>query len=907
MILRSIGLQGWRCFANRVEVGPFDDRLNVIHGPNGSGKSTLMWALVRGLFDNHRVGGRSVSALQPWGRELTPSVSIEFDHDGQRFRLSKQFLKSPCCELSRMENDRFVRLAEGDAADQRLREILGGETPGRGVTKPEHWGLAQVLWAPQDGLALPELSSGVTSAIRTSLGTQIADPTIDSVEREIHEAYHAIYTATGNLKRGKDAPAVVDLQHRLSQAQEQQCELAEKVAAFETAGRRIEDLKSLRDQVGRDREELAGQLEAARQNARAYGELLARRDKQQETARAAEARHAELKQRIEGIRAAAAELKDAEAELARLEADAPLQVKAVRARRSEAGAAETELAAIRSRRRDVDTANQKAKLAERFVENRRRCAELDSTIEKVTEARGSLEELRQQRNRLVAPDADRLEQIRKVLARRQNTEVKLAAASITVSIVPENDLELDVVAADQPGRRTVAADQPCTIQGSPEVAFRVPGVAMFRSTGPTGSVDTLRRQLADARQELDALTEGFGTDDINRPEPLHRQAADLDAEIDKVDVRIEALLGNRPLEVIQQERARSAAARDEILAEHPDWAQSPPDPDTIAAEADQVEHAFVTDVEEAEARWKKAEQAHSLAAQAEAAHKEKLDGAKRRIATLRGRLDTLADDGRNEAGQDEARREAALRRFAMEWDAAEGNVKQAEEQLARFAGDPRKDAETLQRQLDRLQEEMSTANRNLNTDEGRLQELTAQAPYSRLSEVEEDINRLENTIAAEQLRMDAVRLLFETVGRCRSEAVETVLGPVQRRASRTLQRIAGARLGDVRFDENFLPEQVAPQGAPEPVPLEEISGGEKEQVHLAVRLALADVLFADQRQLVVLDDILTSTDTPRLARTLRILEEAADKFQILVLTCHAERYRGLPQAKFFDLEAMSIS
>ena len=75
MILRSIAVEGWRCFANRVEVQPLGDGLNVVHGPNGVGKSTLLWALVRGLFDNHTVKGEAVESLRPWGRALAPTVS----------------------------------------------------------------------------------------------------------------------------------------------------------------------------------------------------------------------------------------------------------------------------------------------------------------------------------------------------------------------------------------------------------------------------------------------------------------------------------------------------------------------------------------------------------------------------------------------------------------------------------------------------------------------------------------------------------------------------------------------------------------------------------------------------------------------------------------------------------------
>jgi uncharacterized protein YhaN len=75
-------------------------------------------------------------------------------------------------------------------------------------------------------------------------------------------------------------------------------------------------------------------------------------------------------------------------------------------------------------------------------------------------------------------------------------------------------------------------------------------------------------------------------------------------------------------------------------------------------------------------------------------------------------------------------------------------------------------------------------------------------------------------------------------------------------------------------------------------------------LYLATRLALADVLARDERQLVALDDVLTATDAGRLARVMTILEEAAQRLQILILTCHPERYRGLKGASFFDLEAV---
>jgi uncharacterized protein YhaN len=107
----------------------------------------------------------------------------------------------------------------------------------------------------------------------------------------------------------------------------------------------------------------------------------------------------------------------------------------------------------------------------------------------------------------------------------------------------------------------------------------------------------------------------------------------------------------------------------------------------------------------------------------------------------------------------------------------------------------------------------------------------------------------------------------------------------------------------VRLGDRFAPGGVAPTAMPDGVELLALSGGEQEQVHLAVRLALAEVLSKDEPQMVVLDDVLVATDAGRLGRVLDVLAEVGQRLQVIVLTCHPERYRALDRATFIDLEA----
>lgn len=64
------------------------------------------------------------------------------------------------------------------------------------------------------------------------------------------------------------------------------------------------------------------------------------------------------------------------------------------------------------------------------------------------------------------------------------------------------------------------------------------------------------------------------------------------------------------------------------------------------------------------------------------------------------------------------------------------------------------------------------------------------------------------------------------------------------------------------------------------------------------------MLAREERQLVVLDDVLNATDAGRLARVLGLLEESSERLQIVILTCHPERYRGLEAARFIDLKSL---
>ena len=117
----------------------------------------------------------------------------------------------------------------------------------------------------------------------------------------------------------------------------------------------------------------------------------------------------------------------------------------------------------------------------------------------------------------------------------------------------------------------------------------------------------------------------------------------------------------------------------------------------------------------------------------------------------------------------------------------------------------------------------------------------------------------------------------------------------------------------LRFGDQFLPEGFVPRnGAVEtPISLSEESYGTVEQLALLVRLALGGVLAKDEPQVAILDDPLVHADAGKHRRFLEILKIAAEaqiaaappagRLQIVILTCHPDRFDHLPGAMQINL------
>ncbi|MDD5222697.1 MAG: hypothetical protein PHE84_01790 [bacterium] len=891
MILRSIKVEGWKCFPEEVAVGPFVEGLNILYAPNGTGKSTLFEALRRGILDGHTAKGEEFKSLRPWGRELNPTVVAEVFHEGVEYKFTKRFLMAIVSRLERKEGDRFVSLSEGREADERIRTLfLKSPAQGKG-SKTENWGLAQVLWAPQSNLVMPALSADLVTSIRGFLGVQVAG---SPLEGRIEQVYESFFTGKGEPRTGTDLKR---LQGELEDARQKLKELLGKYQAFEESSRRVEDLRGMRAQAQRDSEAITSALGETRRRAGEYQELMSEKGRQEGQAKAAEARHKEIKARLEAIGSARAELKSAEMSVEKLGQDLPLIGREVAEREAAEAAARAALEDLRKGREKVDKAQSRARAAGVLTRAQEREGAAKRLLDQAKKALKEHEDLKGLRSRLVAPDAKAMREILKVLKLRDDAQTKLDAALISLEVVPEKDIGIEVVAGEKTGKRRLAADAPVEIKGMGEVVVAIPGVARLRARGPSESAETLRAERDKAGKKLEELTRVYGGSDIGALEVLKEKADDLDRQVEQAKTRLDSILAGRTVEEIEQERSKAGAEMEVVLEQHADWRKKGPEAKRLEEEADAIQKTFIAAVDPAERSWEKARDALSVARERKAKAEAGMAEQEKQIEIIRRRIQGLTSDG-----LDDVKRNEGLDKAALEWHAAKTVLGEIEGKLSVYGVDPREDVKKLEL---RLKAAVDTARMSLESEkieEGSLLLLEKDGSYSALAMAEEKVARLEAETAREKLQMDAIRLLHGTVAVCRSETLAGVTAPVESIVTRNLMRIAGPRFGRVRLGETFEPVHVVPREAEVNAAPGELSGGEQEQLYFVTRLALAEVLSRDERQLVVLDDVLAFTDSGRLNRALAILEEAAQQNQVVVLTCRPEWYRGISTANFIDLE-----
>ena len=186
--------------------------------------------------------------------------------------------------------------------------------------------------------------------------------------------------------------------------------------------------------------------------------------------------------------------------------------------------------------------------------------------------------------------------------------------------------------------------------------------------------------------------------------------------------------------------------------------------------------------------------------------------------------------------------------------------------------------ELLRRQADTV-DQLSALRRRIHTTQGRIQALGDP------EDLRSQLRRMEEQYASLQREYDAIALAMEVLF-VASSSLQTRFSPdLGSRAAAIFTKLTKGKYNKVLLDQDLRPSaQETGQFVAHDVPF--LSQGAADQLYLAVRLAICDmVLPADRACPVLLDDALVNFDDQRMAAALDYLLELSERRQVLLFTC----------------------
>ncbi|NLK87523.1 MAG: AAA family ATPase [Clostridiaceae bacterium] len=154
-----------------------------------------------------------------------------------------------------------------------------------------------------------------------------------------------------------------------------------------------------------------------------------------------------------------------------------------------------------------------------------------------------------------------------------------------------------------------------------------------------------------------------------------------------------------------------------------------------------------------------------------------------------------------------------------------------------------------------------------------------------LQRVEEETVAVNEKIAYLRNKADAIKLAHEVLLEAGAEIRRDFAPSLNSRMSSIIANMTGQRYTDLRGDEGLMLKAAAPEyGEVRNVLL--LSGGTADQMYLAMRLAMTDLLTSGSESLpLIMDEVFSQFDDNRTAAALEYLHNEYRDSQIFIFTC----------------------
>ncbi len=905
MIIHSLKVENWKCFRESAEF-EFSPAVNLIAGPNEAGKSTLIEAMTRGLFDKHTSSASELSKTQPWGTSLSPRVTVEFQKGENQYRIEKRFLSSARSILRRYMDGEWTEVHEGDRADQEVCKLFDTELYEHGASKPEHRGLAQLLWTTQGEFQLPDdLNATSRGQLQDVLGAVTVTASTHESFAEIDRRYSEIFTRVkGDYKKNSE---VAKTQAQLDATREQLEDVEKNITSKRELAHEVQQLKTrldkLRDELGRAEEDLKEKqqdLDAAREHREKRIRARSKKNDAENAYEKLDERVTRIDELTEAKKKKLGQLEKKQRETEALDDEIDTNLEKVKAEQQK-------LNEFRERQEELDDKLRNLRTHEDIVRLER---DLDSARQKHEKTKDNIHEVEDMKSNLEelqAPNDQELEELRKLSGTLEQKRATLEALSLDVSFRAETAVG-GTAEGDETTEFSLEAGEETHWTSPRTIALEFEGIGRLEARSGSEEAADVQEDVAELEEEYRTELGAFQADTLDEAIEKNRRRRNLESKIEKLEDRIDELIPDG-MDALQKQinklNTRLTSAREksnplgEGLAEQLENLDVSGQQEMLEEEASQLENeqeALDEKIERTESVLKKLQDSAET-------KKETLQETRERVAKLETSVDyieselaDLRDDGLTEEERTEKRKKRlkAYKEAQEYLGMLEEEVKEKEER-------PEKAYDRAERKVKSLREKERQSTQKLSAREERLRVLSGEGLYESKNELKEEEATLQDSLNRLKSEADAIKLLKHLKDHFQQETLDALVQPVRRNVEPRFRRLVGPKYEKVNLDRQMSPSTVTVSGWETEADSAELSFGTQEQLAFLVRLAIAEILAEEERTTVVLDDPLVNTDPARMDEALGIIEETADSAQMFILTCHESMYAGL-DAKTLQLE-----
>ncbi len=905
MIVEKISLENWGKFRELIEVN-FSTGLNILYGPNEAGKTTLIDSIRCVFFTKHTSHSEKIKSLIPWGSNLSPTSSIAFVQNSSCYRIKKRFISSEMSLLEKLINDKWERIAEGDNADKKVIELVGGRLSTRGDTKPQFWGLGQVLWMVQ---GQPFILEGVNEETLSSLQKLIGASIESNQEKElveiINEKFSSIFTQERrDFKKGNE---VRNLREKIEELEKSKKENEKIKKEKERFMREIEDDEILLEKKrGMLKDALEKKAELKQRVDLAY-EHKANRERLKEEVKRISSEYETLKKQVDSIKEGKKNIKDIELKNGLLGRGKRKLEKNLQDLTDEFSKVNENIHKINQSIELNDDALQYARIAYDAIQNERELKQKEEVLREIQDLEDKLLKKQENLKKMKVPSKEEIRQIQEINQQIHDIKTRLDAIGLTTRIVADSDMYGEVYLDEKGVNLKLRRGERKSWKSHQAVRIRINKVGDFEVKSGSEDVRKMRAMLEELEIDYEEALAPYAIKDVGKLTDLLQKKGEIEKDIKRIKAEIK-----------RQARGRKATLKKDVveLAKRvkSNWNKIPQDSQfkryVQSEDKSNVQKELSRKINELEGMLKnfKREQKDFNKLHLNLENKEKeirnkfqeleknIHGSLERIKEIKRNLQRLEEDGLNVS-----EREEKLNKISLELDRKERAWKEYENEIKEVEEKPLKAGKESEVRVKRLGEDIAQLEKKIAEMNGRLSMILRGMEGT--NKIEEELEYLKTKEEQLLINTYALEVLYDLIHFYRKKTIESLTEPIQRMVTEDLKNLLGSTYSRVTFNERIKPISVGiSDWDEEDASMDVLSFGTKEQIWYIFRLAIGRLLSGEEKQMVVLDDPLTNTDASRLHHALQILEERANELQIIVVTCDVDKYNWLAKANLISLE-----